>query len=451
MRIYFYPINQTAFSVYIDYCKFLMKKSKYEVIILLNKDTYINNNILDELGIRYRVLEKPNDLKKNKALSNVKKNLNKNKNSMIILDFLLSFKDLINKKNQIRKIIKEDKPSFLFISGDREYGYPQILMKQIKKEKGVRVLLSVAISSPEGIAKMRISKNDKQFFKEKKDPILKKIIVNINKKWVYSYKRKEYLFYTPGKSLAGYILGYIAKDPWIMGKGLVDYISINGDKYYKEYTDKGVKKEKLIYIGHPSYDEIYDFDSIKLLKEKYNIIREDKKLIFAVPQIAEHNLASWEESYEILDKICEQLEKYRGKILLALHPKSKYENYKYIENKFGFTIVKEPLNKIISSANIFIATFSSTIDWATVLGIPSIVVDFYDMNYSMFDGYKGVKVTNKYKELKKCIIELQDDSEHYKKISDLQLEKGKEIAKFDGKNRERLKDFIKKTEVKIWY
>ena len=59
--------------------------------------------------------------------------------------------------------------------------------------------------------------------------------------------------------------------------------------------------------------------------------------------------------------------------------------------------LKERLLSVLPIADLYIATFSSTIIWSTLCGIKTVILDFYGFNYEHFDFLHSItKINNKF-------------------------------------------------------
>ena len=84
-------------------------------------------------------------------------------------------------------------------------------------------------------------------------------------------------------------------------------------------------------------------------------------------------------------------------------------------------------------ADLFIATYSSTVTWAVLCGINTIVVDFYNLNLSYYDSLNTVKIVKIREQfdpqIKNMLKEEQDFSQDWYKLA-------RDVV-FDGKTIER--------------
>jgi len=228
-----------------------------------------------------------------------------------------------------------------------------------------------------------------------------------------------------------------------MGGGNSDIIAVDGEDAKERYIKLGVPENKIIITGHQSHDILYQNytkkDVIKRkIYEKYYFNPEKKLIVFGVPHLAEHKILSWSDHWKEIDFLVQALASLKQNLLLSLHPKSDFLKYQFLEKKYNCKIAKEPLVEILVAADCYVATFSSTIQWAILCRIPSVVVDFYNLNYNVFDKFKGVIIVNKKDLLEPTIKKILVDENYYKFLQTKQNEMAKIIAPFDGKSCARI-------------
>ena len=101
-----------------------------------------------------------------------------------------------------------------------------------------------------------------------------------------------------------------------------------------------------------------------------------------MPQMAEHNLVSWDVHIHNMDVLTKLLCREYGFVLISLHPKSRKQDYEYLE-KSNIVILDEKLRDIIVAADCFFClSNSSTTHYAELLHIPG-----YDLDMEEFYGY----------------------------------------------------------------
>lgn len=108
------------------------------------------------------------------------------------------------------------------------------------------------------------------------------------------------------------------------------------------------------------------------IKKKYHI--KGKIIVFALPQLAEHNMVTWDIHKKNMEKILQIMHEKFGMVLISLHPKSDIENYRYLAEYGCF--LEERLRDIICGTDLLIAVSSSSVlHWAEMLQIDRIAID----------------------------------------------------------------------------
>ena len=106
-------------------------------------------------------------------------------------------------------------------------------------------------------------------------------------------------------------------------------------------------------------------------------------------------------------------------------------------------ILDERLFESLPSADLFVATYSSTVIWSVLCGIRTVVVDFYGFKYTMYDFLQSIrKVEEKEKfisTLKNSLTESIDFSKDWEILSKDRV--------FDGKTIQRYINLIKENPV----
>lgn len=317
----------------------------------------------------------------------------------------------------------------LLVSDDRS---PDILLSLIYhcKKKKIKVILipSGIFSGKTFILQNRI-KLLKNFIKEKQtNP--KNFFIKYKKKYVSFYRNDIFKIYK--------FLKILPKDPWISGSNVDGAIFLNNDsKNY--YLEKKFKHNNIYNLGLTN-KKINFLEKEKLLKKKNNFLQQyklnnkKKILIFSPTPWYEHNVTTFRESINRHNMICETIQKTQKKenfsCLISLHPKQKYQDYKWISDKYNFPISKSPLRNIISYSNLYLLSYESdTMFWATNLNLPCIIfngftekTDIFSSNHIVFADTRSElsSLINKYMKLKKNII-LKDN------FYEVQIEFAKQI------------------------
>lgn len=160
---------------------------------------------------------------------------------------------------------------------------------------------------------------------------------------------------------------------------------------------QGVSEKKLKIVGDIQYDALHvsysDSTSIRnRLLEKYGMEKDRQTIILAMPQLAEHKLIDWDRHWQEIGFLVSGLEDIDRNLLISLHPKAAKHEYEFLEKARRCRILDEPLKDVLPVADLFLATFSSTVLWAVLCGVKTVVVDFYDFNYDTFDHLNSISI-----------------------------------------------------------
>jgi hypothetical protein len=347
---------------------------------------------------------------------------------------------------RVRRVFEQYRPVALLLSSDRRGGTEATFIRVAREYQCFKLVVPFAYSQAESVAMLR--KNWPLCQGGSNPQILLKYLVQIlYPGQVYASPSGIFLFYPPVTTLSLAAMQMLSPNPWQMGGGFSDLVGVLSDAERNHYQQMGVPKEKIVVTGQPSLDSLYQVATngqglVSKLSETYCLDFGRKRILCAVPQLAEHGFLSWEQHWQEITFLVSSITQTGAHILLSLHPKSDPERYLFLEKQYGVHILREPLRMVLPTAHLFVATFSSTVRWAVLLGIPSVVVDFYGMNYSMYDHLPGVlKVTNK-AVLVRVLRSVLENPSYYDYLKREQQKAAPTIARFDGQATQRILDLI---------
>ncbi|MDO6686269.1 MULTISPECIES: hypothetical protein [unclassified Agarivorans] len=196
------------------------------------------------------------------------------------------------------------------------------------------------------------------------------------------------LFFRPYEQKALSMLGLFPKKPWVLGGGYSDLMIVDSLREKNRLVDLGGQTDKYVVTGTSSHDHLYEaYNQKEKLKKSVNsdyFNEERQLLIISLPQYYEHGLCSKVKHFAIIDSMLSEVTSLGYNILVSLHPKMDPKNYKYLETKFDLSIATQELSKIIAAADMFLATYSSTITWALMCRVPVVIFDYIALDYDDF-------------------------------------------------------------------
>ncbi|MEK9727588.1 MAG: hypothetical protein VW397_05730, partial [Candidatus Margulisiibacteriota bacterium] len=285
----------------------------------------------------------------------------------------------------------EINPHLAISNGDRHGGLEPAFLKQATKYSIKIIVPYFSNSGIQGPLKTQLGRRLVE--RTWKSPLITHLLYYT---MGHQFYNKKYLFFDPSMTLALKLFGTLSNYPWQIGAGLVTNVCVDSQNTWNRYHLNGLDKEKLNLVGETNHPDIYrgfkNKDEIKAkILGKYGMASEKKCIICSLPQLYEHGFADEATHWEEMNFLTKSLSEHCN-LLISLHPKMNRNSYVFLEKKFGVRILNEPLKNVIAIADLFVATFSSTIYWSILCEVPSIVVDFYGFNYDAFDFFSSIDI-----------------------------------------------------------
>ena len=294
---------------------------------------------------------------------------------------------LINEFSKVEKFFSQYKFDFLITPGDRKEGL-QISTCNIANKKKVPIIIfpTARYADSEVLKKSR----NGYLINQK----IIKLILFFFKEQVFIDQKstKIYFYYSIYYSLILFLLKALPKRPWINGASNGDIICVDAEKTKQNLISHGIIEKKIKVTGFIEYQTLIERLDHKnkirdFLINKYFINTKKQDIIVcALPQLKEHSLCTEKQHWNIIKNICTVLCSLPCNILVSLHPRVNFNEYEFLLKDFKIQISKEPLEFILPTASIFVSgNGSSTVLWSEIINIPTVVMDWYGLNYKIFN------------------------------------------------------------------
>jgi hypothetical protein len=335
-----------------------------------------------------------------------------------------------------RRICARLQPAAILLSGDRNILLEPALMRATQERGGLALVIPFAYSGRDDVAYMRRNEPLNRL-EAPAQRGLKRWIARRYPQQAYASPYGRVLFFTPAVTLALARLGMLPPNPWAMGGGLSDRVAVSGEDDLAASVALGVPAAKIVVTGEPSHDELYQAWRERprlrtMICEGYRLDAGRPLLIFAVPQLAEHAIVTWERHWEDIRFLVHALASSGASVLLSLHPKSDPEAYRFLETEFDARLLQEPLRAVLPAADVFVATFSSTVRWAVILEVPTVVVDLWEFRYDIYDHFAGVVKVGERAALADVVGRVVNDPATRERLVIGQRGAASRVAPFDG-------------------
>lgn len=268
-------------------------------------------------------------------------------------------------------------------------------------------------------------------------------------KWILLFNNKKLLRLPVKKIIVKELFALTPPDPWTVHSGKADAIAVEGEAIKKYCIREGIPGSKIHVTGSISNDILYDIT--KKTKNNREYIAQlsgfdnSKPIILSsVPPNMFYSRKAFTEfkSYDDflqywVQTLCKQ---NTFNVLLSLHPSVKESEFKFLE-KFGCTVMNKPILNFIPVCDLFVASVSSTIQWAIACGKPVINYDEYKYYYDDYDEVESVLFADNREDFEKHLSNCNDKN-YLDKISGIQHNYAASWGMLDGKSGDRILKLI---------
>ena len=361
-----------------------------------------------------------------------------------LLRFLVALSRLLVGKVRMAGLFRRYPARMVIVFEDRA-PYPEMVFLDQARRRGARAMLvSFAASSVESDVASRRNRPE-HLVDEAPWRWLKRRLAARHPQEVRPTSYGRMLFFSAPETLALSCAGLLGGRSWHFGGGAVERctkISLDDVELARR---EGAAAEKLVLTGQPMMDGMYEArraaaDRRSALIGKYSLDGTRPLLLCAVPHAGEHALVDWQRHMEITRELLAVLGRCGAAVLLSLHPRSARATYEGLARDNGCRILEERLSAALPAADIFVASYSSTVRWALMMGIPTIMADFLGLRYEQFAGLRGSIVVQEAAALERELRHLVGDKDRRERMGSEAAAAAAARGEFDGKACARIID-----------
>ena len=279
------------------------------------------------------------------------------------------------------------------------------------------------------------------------------LIAKLYPRWEFAYKGRQLIALPSFQVMGRELLGIAPPLPWVLHSGATDFIALESEAVKDYCTAEGLAPEKMIVTGSATQDILFNTLSHRLENRTKLCqdlgFQEDLPLILSAlpPDFLYTGRPECDfKTYTDLVKFwCQSISIVKGfNHVVALHPSVRYEDMKYIE-EYGLKIAREPTSNVIPLCGIFVASISSTIQWAIACDIPVINYDVYRYRYTDYQNVGGVITVEEQRDFIDNLEKITSDKDYYALIASRQADCAEYWGHLDGKAGERLQELFAST------
>jgi hypothetical protein len=213
------------------------------------------------------------------------------------------------------------------------------------------------------------------------------------------YKGVNYRFYRPFEAKVLYMKGVLSSNPWVLGAGRVQKFLISSNRERNRLVRNGGSSLAYEVVGCYAFDKLMELaPSKKKLKEKlltnFELDYQSDVIVLALPHYSEHGYLSYSDAQNLLKLLVMELSKTGLAIFVSLHPKMKSRDYTWVNSIGNARLIYQDLADFIICADVFVTSYSSTIEWAFRCNIPVLNVDLigHHSNEDFFEEFKFLTI-----------------------------------------------------------
>jgi hypothetical protein len=210
--------------------------------------------------------------------------------------------------------------------------------------------------------------------------------------WQHRHAGKAILRSPVERILVQKLLRIAADKPWVYYSGHADAILVDSDEVREFCVAQGLAAERLRVTGFVEHDrlaaDLANRDTARAQLDTELGLDPDKPMLL-LALVQAHYIdgaprCDFQQHSDMVEFIVKTVAMTGFEVVVALHPSMPYDEFRYIED-WGVTIAKWETVKLVPLCDIYIASGSSTINWAVACGKPVINYDVYRYDLRGFE------------------------------------------------------------------
>ncbi len=269
-----------------------------------------------------------------------------------------------------------------------------------------------------------------------------RLVATLFPRWVYEYRGNRLLRLPAVQALIREILGLAPPRPWTLHSGFADAITAESRAMYKACINEGLPERQVQLTGSIVHDIMASIlpiaDSLKeQLYRELSLPPGKKMLLVAIPpdefyRVGGRPECDFKNFRELVRFWMESVTRIANwNVVVTLHPSLNYDEMLYIE-KWGVRIARLHTAQLMPLCDLFVASSSTTIQWATACGKPVINYDVYRYRQHDYDSIKGMLKMEEQYEFILSLKQTTNDRTYFEKIATLQADCAQQWGVLDG-------------------
>lgn len=355
--------------------------------------------------------------------------------------FLWHWLEYLRIGHKARRILRDERVAALVVLGDRHVGWETAFLKEANQLQISSLIIPYSLTGHKNAVAYRMALDDLHLYRV--NTPFRRFIQRKYPAWVYR-DGDDTLFFLPlGNALPAQICGIMPENPWVLGGGNATRMAVESQQVQKMLFVQGVPAEKMVVTGRASVDQVSDtIESANpdAIRNEMGNKSKQRILLCAVPHLAEHGMLPWDQHWAETRFLLETLTQQDATVILSLHPKSNPAAYQPLADEYGVVIAKRRAYELIPASDVFVATYSGTVMAAIGCGVPTVLIDFFGLEYNYFDAEPGIIVVKEHADLSPALTRLFTDPAYYAQLAAAQQTRGPKWILLDGQCARRVVD-----------
>ncbi len=333
----------------------------------------------------------------------------------------LELRNVANRIAQVRRLIRDERAELLVLGGDIVHYDTAAFIKAAHDEHVPAVVVAGwMIHQDENAEAFRF------------DPALhldsigNRAAARLYPRWVYEYKGRRLLRLPAGQLVARELLGLAPPRPWTLHSGHADAIAVESEATRGACLHEGLPAEQVHVTGSINHDVMANYlatakERKRELCAELGLDPERPLLLAALPPNELYRAGGRPECdftthTQVAEFWLQTLTQAPGwNVVLSLHPSLLYDDMKPLE-RFGARITRRHTAEAISVCDLFVASVSTTIQWATACGKPIINYDVYKYRQNDYAEVAGMITVEEQGEFREAVRRTTEDPAHYAEL-----------------------------------
>lgn len=358
---------------------------------------------------------------------------------------------LTQRVQQVRRLIREHGISLLVLGGDVVHYDTAAFIKAAHLE-GIRALLVAGwmIHQDENAEAFRF------------DPAISlhswpnRVAAALYPRWAYHYKGETLLRLPAGRALAREWLGMAPEQPWTLHSGHADAIALESEASRQACLQEGLPANKLHVTGSINHDTMTSYlrDASRLRAElcaELGLQNPERPLIVcSLPPDEFYRQGgrpecSFRDHAGVAEAIAGEMAAVRERgwnAVLCLHPSLVHEQMKPLE-RFGAPISRRHTAELVALCDLYVASNSTTIQWASTCGKPIINYDVYRYRQNDYASVGGMITMEEQSEFAAVLRRITSDPAYHHQLAAAQDAIKETWGRLDGHAGDRIAELCR--------